>query len=56
MKFGKLKWETAVGLGGLALILVGSYVGLFVAQRERFRREEVAEPARLPTVDGVHLG
>ncbi|MEE8278021.1 MAG: cytochrome c biogenesis protein, partial [Thermoanaerobaculia bacterium] len=34
-----LKWETAVGLGGLALILVGSYIGLFRAPPERYMGE-----------------
>ncbi len=35
----KLKWEGIVGLVGLALILVGSYIGLFVAPPERYMGE-----------------
>ncbi len=30
------RWESWVGLLGLVLVLVGSYMGLFVAPRERF--------------------
>ncbi len=33
------KWETAAGLFGLALLLVGSYIGLFVAPPERYMGE-----------------
>ena len=35
----KLEWEGIVGLVGLALILVGSYIGLFVAPPERYMGE-----------------